>query len=48
MKMMLKQKLKQLKSTFQLQKAAGRVLEGDIADQVKELVDLLKNEAKVI
>ena len=29
-------------------KAAGRVLEGDIADQVKELVNLLKNEAKVI
>lgn len=29
-------------------KVAGRVLEGDVADQVKELVDLLKNEAKVI
>ena len=30
------------------EKAAGRVLEGELADQVKELVDLLKNEAKVI
>ncbi len=29
-------------------KAAGRVLEGDIADQVKELVNLLHSEAKVI
>ena len=30
------------------QKAAGRILEGDISDQVNELVNLLKNEAKVI
>lgn len=30
------------------EKAAGRVLEGELEDQVKELVDLLKNEAKVI
>lgn len=30
------------------QKAAGRVLEGDIADQVNELVTLLHSEAKVI
>ncbi len=30
------------------QKAAGRILEGDVANQVKELVNLLKNEAKVI
>lgn len=29
-------------------KAAGRVLEGEIANQVTELVSLLKNEAKVI
>lgn len=29
-------------------KAAGRVLEGDLSDQVKELVHLLKSEAKVI
>jgi len=30
------------------EKEAGRVLEGEIEDQVKELVSLLKNEAKVI
>lgn len=30
------------------QKAAGRVLEGDIAAQVKELVQLLHSEAKVV
>lgn len=30
------------------QKAAGRVLEGDLSDQVKELVDLLNKEAKVL
>lgn len=30
------------------QKAAGRILEGEISDQVNELVNLLKNEAKVI
>src|SRR5690625_867547 len=30
------------------EKAAGRILEGDIEDQVKELVTLLKDEAKVI
>jgi len=30
------------------EKSAGRVLEGDITDQVTELVSLLKNEAKVI
>lgn len=30
------------------EKVAGRILEGDLADQVKELVDLLKNEAKVV
>lgn len=30
------------------EKEAGRVLEGDVEDQAKELVDLLKNEAKVI
>lgn len=30
------------------QKAAGRVLAGDLSDQVKELVSLLHNEAKVI
>ncbi|GEN82290.1 electron transfer flavoprotein subunit beta [Sporosarcina luteola] len=30
------------------QKAAGRVLEGDLSDQVKELVELLNKEAKVL
>lgn len=30
------------------EKEAGRILEGEIEDQVKELVNLLKNEAKVI
>lgn len=30
------------------EKAAGRILEGELADQVSELVSLLKNEAKVI
>ncbi len=30
------------------EKEAGRVLEGEIENQVRELVDLLKNEAKVI
>lgn len=30
------------------QKAAGRVLEGDLSDQVKELVELLHKEAKVL
>ncbi|ARD47955.1 electron transfer flavoprotein subunit beta [Sporosarcina sp. P37] len=29
-------------------KAAGRILEGELADQVSELADLLRNEAKVI
>ena len=30
------------------QKAAGRILEGDLQDQVKELVNLLHTEAKVV
>lgn len=30
------------------EKQAGRILEGDIDDQVKELVSLLRNEAKVL
>ncbi|AXI09627.1 electron transfer flavoprotein subunit beta [Oceanobacillus zhaokaii] len=30
------------------EKAAGRVLEGDVTEQVKELVGLLRNEAKII
>src|SRR5699024_12418974 len=30
------------------EKAAGRILEGEIDDQVKELVSVLKTEAKVL
>lgn len=30
------------------QKAAGRILEGDLSDQVKELVELLNKESKVL
>src|SRR5690625_1338322 len=30
------------------EKEAGRILEGDIEDQVQELVSLLKNDAKVL
>lgn len=30
------------------EKQAGRILKGDIGDQVQELVSLLKNEAKVL
>lgn len=30
------------------EKEAGKILEGDLEDQVKELVSLLKNEAKVL
>ena len=30
------------------EKQAGRILEGEIEDQVQELVSLLKNEAKVL
>ena len=30
------------------EKEAGKVLEGELEDQVKELVSLLKNEAKVL
>src|SRR5699024_174087 len=33
---------------LQPEKEAGRVLEGEIEDQVKELVSLLKNEAHVL
>ncbi|MEW9032247.1 MAG: electron transfer flavoprotein subunit beta, partial [Planifilum fimeticola] len=29
-------------------KEAGKILEGELSDQVKELVQLLRNEAKVI
>ncbi|MBY6274157.1 MAG: electron transfer flavoprotein subunit beta, partial [Bacillaceae bacterium] len=30
------------------EKKAGKILQGELADQVKELVSLLRNEAKVI
>src|SRR5699024_7876882 len=30
------------------EKEAGKILEGEVEDQVKELVSLLKNEAKVL
>ncbi|WP_100399823.1 electron transfer flavoprotein subunit beta/FixA family protein [Bacillus sp. FJAT-44742] len=30
------------------EKGEGKILEGDVNDQVKELIDLLKNEAKVV
>ncbi|MFS8630427.1 MAG: electron transfer flavoprotein subunit beta, partial [Bacillales bacterium] len=30
------------------EKQAGRILEGELQDQVKELVSLLRNEAKVL
>ncbi|WP_284139773.1 MULTISPECIES: electron transfer flavoprotein subunit beta/FixA family protein [unclassified Virgibacillus] len=41
-------KTKTLDIFLPAEKEAGRVLEGDIGDQVKELVSLLKNEAKVL
>lgn len=41
-------KTKTIEIYLPAQKAAGRVLEGDLADQVKELVSLLHNEAKVV
>jgi len=41
-------KTKTIEIFMPAEKAAGRVLEGDIQDQVKELVSLLKNENKVL
>ncbi|MFC5590317.1 electron transfer flavoprotein subunit beta/FixA family protein [Sporosarcina soli] len=41
-------KTKTIEVYLPAQKAAGRVLEGEIANQVKELVSLLHTEAKVI
>ena len=41
-------KTKTLEIYLPPQKAAGRLLEGDISAQVEELVKLLHNEAKVI
>lgn len=44
----LEGKTKTLEVFLPPEKEAGKVLEGDTEDQVKELVQLLKNEAKVI
>ncbi|KKK38298.1 electron transfer flavoprotein subunit beta [Mesobacillus campisalis] len=41
-------KTKTLEVYLPPQKAAGRVLEGELGDQVKELVNLLHSEAKVV
>lgn len=41
-------KTKTIEIFLPAQKEAGRVLEGDLADQVKELVNLLHTEAKVV
>lgn len=41
-------KTKTIEIYLPAQKEAGRVLEGDLSDQVKELVDLLHTEAKVV
>ncbi|MHA6252085.1 electron transfer flavoprotein subunit beta/FixA family protein [Oceanobacillus sp. CAU 1775] len=44
----LQPKTKTIEIFLPEEKAAGRVLEGEVADQVKELVSLLKNEKKVL
>ncbi|GGA86198.1 electron transfer flavoprotein subunit beta/FixA family protein [Ornithinibacillus halotolerans] len=44
----LEPKTKTLNVFLPPEKEAGRVLEGEIEDQVKELVSLLRNEAKVL
>ncbi len=44
----LKAKTKTIEIYLPLKKEAGKVLTGDISDQVKELVHLLHNEAKVV
>ncbi|MDF1506942.1 electron transfer flavoprotein subunit beta/FixA family protein [Robertmurraya sp. DFI.2.37] len=41
-------KTKTIEIFLPAEKEAGRVLEGDLSAQVKELVDLLHNEAKVV
>lgn len=41
-------KTKTIEIYLPAQKQAGKVLEGELADQVKELVSLLHNEAKVV
>lgn len=44
----LEPKTKTIEIYLPAEKEAGRVLEGDIKDQVQELVSLLKNESKVL
>lgn len=44
----LQPKTKTIEIFLPAEKEAGRVLEGDLQDQVKELVSLLKNESKVL
>src|SRR5699024_12237249 len=44
----LEPKTKTIEIFLPEEKEAGRVLEGEIEDQVKELVSLLKDEAKVL
>lgn len=44
----LEPKTKTIEIFLPAEKEAGRVLEGDLQDQVKELVSLLKNESKVL
>lgn len=44
----LEPKTKTVEIYLPKEKEAGRILEGDVADQVKELVSLLKNESKVL
>ncbi|HLR52311.1 MAG TPA: electron transfer flavoprotein subunit beta/FixA family protein [Candidatus Avamphibacillus sp.] len=44
----LEPKTKTIEVFLPAEKEAGRVLEGEIEDQVKELVSLLKDEAKVL
>lgn len=48
MKMMLRRQLKRSKFSLPPEKEAGKVLEGETDEQVKELVSLLKTEAKVL
>jgi len=44
----LEPKTKTVEIFLPAEKEAGKVLEGEVADQVQELVSLLKNEAKVL
>ena len=44
----LEPKTKTVEIFLPAEKEAGKVLEGEVADQVQELISLLKNEAKVL